>query len=99
MKHKLNMLSYKLDDGCFSGIPDGTHFSQLLSYANFHSDSNNVNELIELVSLSLVKLLKPTLAQVSSYYVKQLASLLQHKMDYGLPVMTLVWLEDVQYSY
>ncbi|KAL6290459.1 hypothetical protein ACE6H2_007969 [Prunus campanulata] len=93
MKHKLNMLSYKLDDGY------GTHFSQLPSSANFHSDSNSVNELIELVSLTLVKLLKPTLAQVSSFYVKQLASLLQHKMDYGLPVRTLVWLEEVQDSY
>ncbi|BFG22185.1 hypothetical protein CerSpe_084590 [Prunus speciosa] len=98
MKHKLNMLSYKLDDGCFSDIPDRKHFSRLPSSANLQSDSNGVNELVELVSLSLLKLLKPTLAHVSSYYVKQLASLLLHKLDYGLHVRTLVWLEESNQS-
>ncbi|XP_009375416.2 uncharacterized protein LOC103964230 isoform X1 [Pyrus x bretschneideri] len=94
MQHNLNMLSYNLDDGCFAGEPHRKYFSWAPSSASLDSDSSSLKELIGLVSLSLVKLLKPTLSQVASYHVKQLASLLQHKMDNGLRVTTLVWLEE-----
>lgn len=95
MQHNLNVLSYNLDDdGCFVGEPHRKYFSWAPSSASLDSDGSSLKELIGLVSLSLVKLLKPTLSQVASYHVKQLASLLQHKMDNGLRVTTLVWLEE-----
>ncbi|PRQ58513.1 putative transcription factor WD40-like family [Rosa chinensis] len=98
MKHKIGMLSYKLDEGCISGVPDGKHFSSVPCSENLGPDDNRTEEVIGLVSLSLVKLLKTTLAHVSSYHVMRLASHLQHKMDNGLHVMTLVWLEEYNQS-
>ncbi|KAL5540048.1 hypothetical protein UlMin_042821 [Ulmus minor] len=94
MNHMLNKMSFKLDDSCFSGMLLGRLSSGPSSAIALGSDVNSSKEQIELVSLSLVKLLKTTVATVSSYHVKQLSSYLHQKMEYGNHVRTLVWLQE-----
>ncbi|XP_050385252.1 uncharacterized protein LOC126801830 isoform X2 [Argentina anserina] len=98
MKHKLGMSSYKLEEGCISGVTHGQNISQVTCLENLGHNDNRIEELTGLVSLSMVKLLKTTLAHVSSYHVKHLASHLQHKIDTGCHVMTLIWLEEYNQS-
>ena len=93
MKHKLKTMSYKLEDSYFSGLSHGLS-SESCSAKNLGSDDKCLEEQIGLVSLTLVKLLKTTVEDVSSYHVKQLASFLRKKIEYGWHVKTLVWLEE-----
>ncbi|PON42363.1 WD repeat containing protein [Parasponia andersonii] len=92
MKHKLKTMSFKLDDSYFSGLSHGL-CAESFSVRNLVSDDKSLEEQIRLISLTLAKLLKTTVEHVSSYHVKQLASCLHEKIEYGLHVKTLIWLE------
>ncbi|XP_024024158.1 uncharacterized protein LOC21406247 isoform X2 [Morus notabilis] len=94
IKHKLNTMSYKLEDSCFSGLSHGRPSSGSFNTTNLESDENSSKEQIGLVLLISVKLLKTTAEHVSSYHVKQLASYVHKKMEYGWHAKTLIWLEE-----
>ena len=96
LKSKLNNMSDKLEDICFSGLSHG-RFSSGSSRKNLEFDENCSKEQIELVSLTLVKSLKTTVEHVSSFHVKHLASYLHTKMECTWP-KTLVWLEEFNQS-
>nr|XP_015888746.2 uncharacterized protein LOC107423659 isoform X2 [Ziziphus jujuba var. spinosa] len=97
MNHKSNMMSYKLEDSFSTGLSHGKLSPWASSSRHLESD-NSLEKQIGLVTLDLVKLLKTTLAHISSYYVKQLASYLWQKMDNGWHVITLDWLEEFSES-
>ncbi|GAV71152.1 WD40 domain-containing protein/Rav1p_C domain-containing protein [Cephalotus follicularis] len=96
VKHKLSLMSINLDDNYFSDVSLDKIFWEASSPV-FQS-SNSITEQIRLSSLILAKLLNSTLGHISSYHVKQLALLLQQKMESGLHVPTLVWLEESSLS-
>lgn len=97
VKHKLRTMSYKLEDSYFCGISQGLSFRSCIA-TNLESDDKCLEEQFGLVSLTLVKLLKITVEHVSSHHVKQLASYLHKKIEYGWHVKTLVWLEESSQS-
>ncbi|KAF3439842.1 hypothetical protein FNV43_RR18120 [Rhamnella rubrinervis] len=98
VKHKLNMMSNKLEDSFSSGVSHGRLSPWASSSRNLESDCNSIEKQIGLVTVNLVKVLKTTLAHVSSYHVKHLASYLWQKMDDSCHVMTLAWLEELSQS-
>lgn len=61
-------------------------------------DGNTLIEKIQLVPTILMKLLKTTVTYISSYHAKQLASFLLQKIEDGLHVPTLEWLEKYSQS-
>ena len=61
-------------------------------------DGNTLSENIQLVSTIFMKLLKTTVTYISSYHAKQLASFLLQKIEDGLHVPTLEWLEKFSQS-
>lgn len=93
IRHKLNNMSYELEDVCFSGLSHARP-SVSSNAKNLESDENSLKEQSGLVSSILVKILKTTVEYVSSHHVKQLASYLHKEMEYGWQVKTLVWLEE-----
>ncbi|KAI3933666.1 hypothetical protein MKW92_047590, partial [Papaver armeniacum] len=68
------------------------------SHASAESDGSNTLEQIKIVPLFLARLLKRTVARVSSSHIKQLASLLRQKVQKGMPVPTVLWLEQPNQS-
>lgn len=98
MKHKLNMMSNKLEDSFSSGVSHGRLSPWASSSRNLESDGNSLEKQIGLVTVNLVKVLKTTLAHVSSYHAKHVASYLWQKMDDRCHVMTLAWLEEFSRS-
>lgn len=98
MKHKLNMMSNKLEDSFSSGVFRGRLSPWASSSRNLESDGNGIEKQIGLVTVNLAEVLKTTLAHVSSYHVKHLASYLWQKMDDRCQVMTLAWLEELSQS-
>ncbi|KAK9279962.1 hypothetical protein L1049_013646 [Liquidambar formosana] len=97
MKHHLNSV-YKLEDICSSGPFLGISSSGASSSACSESERNSTTNQITLISVILAKLLKTTLVHISSYHAKQLASFLWQKVEEGLQVLTLVWLEKFSQS-
>ncbi|XP_020538564.1 uncharacterized protein LOC105642828 isoform X2 [Jatropha curcas] len=89
MKHKLDLLSINVDHSSFSGVSHCPASSSM----NFAYD-NNMTEQIASLSLILAKLLKNTILHVSSYHVKVFGSLLQLKVENGLHIPTLAWLQE-----
>ncbi|KAF8395631.1 hypothetical protein HHK36_019581 [Tetracentron sinense] len=71
-----------------SSIPPDP-LSSLVSSSAYVSNGNSTLKQIKLVSMILIKLLKNTLAHISSYHAKQLALFLQQKVEKCLPVPTL----------
>lgn len=61
-------------------------------------DENSIVDLISLFPLLLPKLLATSLSYVSSSLVKQFASFLRWKALKGLPVTTVVWLDECSQS-
>ncbi|XP_034708565.1 uncharacterized protein LOC117931671 isoform X3 [Vitis riparia] len=61
-------------------------------------DGNSLMEKIKLVPLIFMKFLKTTVTYISSYHAKQLASFLLQKIEDGLHVPTLEWLEKSSQS-
>ncbi|XP_017699904.2 uncharacterized protein LOC103713736 isoform X2 [Phoenix dactylifera] len=61
-------------------------------------DENSIMDLISLFPLTVAKLLAASLSYVSSSLVKQLASFLRWKALKGLPVTTIVWLDECSQS-
>lgn len=95
MKHKLNMMSSIVDDSFTADVSYGKLSPWASRSRNLESDGNSLEKQIGLVVVDLVKVLRTTLAHVSSYHVKHLASYLWQKMDDGWHVMTLAWLEEL----
>lgn len=88
VKHNLNSISDKLDGRA----------SLASASACSEPKENIITNQIRMVSVILTKLLRTTLAHISSYHAKQLASLLRQKVENGLCVPTLVWLEKSNQS-
>ncbi|CAN1794030.1 DmX-like protein 1 [Linum perenne] len=90
MKHKLHVLSIKLDHDCSAGQIS----SPPCSIAKIGSDGSNINERPGDFSPILAKLLDASLAHISSLHVKLLGSFLQQEVKKRLPVPLITWLED-----
>ncbi|KAI3441725.1 uncharacterized protein J3R85_001750 [Psidium guajava] len=91
--HKLNFMLETVQDSHLFGASLSELQSKLCSSAYLKSDDKNMREQIELLSVFLVQSLKAISAHASSYHTKQLAALVQQKLDNGWPAMTLVWLQ------
>ncbi|KAF8395669.1 hypothetical protein HHK36_019619 [Tetracentron sinense] len=84
---------------CFQlQLRKGSTGSQAFLSSAYVSNGNSTLKQIKLVSMILIKLLKNTLALISSYHAKQLALFLQQKVEKCLPVPTLVWLAECSRS-
>lgn len=97
LKHKLNAMSFELEGGCVSGLSHGT-LSSGSSSTNLEFDENNSKEKVELATLTLVKVMKTTAEQASSYHVKQLGSYLEKKLADGCQSKAYAWLEESNQS-
>ncbi|XP_056160339.1 uncharacterized protein LOC115686969 isoform X2 [Syzygium oleosum] len=93
MNHKLNFMLETVQDRHLFGTSLSELCSKVCSSAYLEADDKNMREQIELLSVFLVQSLKTISAHVSSYHTKQLAALVQQKVDNGWPAMTLVWLQ------
>lgn len=97
MKHKLHLLSIKIEDGCLFGVSH-VKASSWPSSSTFLFDSNNITEKIASFSLVLAKLLKSTIVHTSSYHVKLLGSLLQQEVENRLQIPILLWVKESSLS-
>ncbi|KAJ4957335.1 hypothetical protein NE237_014118 [Protea cynaroides] len=82
-----------LEDGQVNNISLSKLSSLTFGSGSSLSDGNFAVKQINMVTLVLAELLKSSLSCVSSSHAKQLASFLWQKVDHGLPIHTLVWLE------
>ncbi|KAJ8748468.1 hypothetical protein K2173_003364 [Erythroxylum novogranatense] len=98
MKHKLHLLSIKLEDIRSPEVPRGEFSSYLSSPMNFGCGSNKTTEQIEYPFMVMARILNNTLAHISSHHVRLLGSLLQQKVEKGLHISTFVWLKESNMS-
>ncbi|RZC84702.1 hypothetical protein C5167_047491 [Papaver somniferum] len=86
----------------FNGVEDGNPpigvSLSTSSRGSTESDGRNTSEQIKNVPLFLSRLVKRTVARVSSSHIKQLASLLRQKVQKGMPIPTVLWLEQPNQS-
>ncbi|XP_057981006.1 uncharacterized protein LOC131166445 isoform X2 [Malania oleifera] len=94
MKHQSYVVFDKLGEGYYSGISWDIVSPWVLSFGSSEPDGNSINNQIKLVSVILVKILETTLAHVSSHWTKQFALYLWQKVEDGLHVATLAWLQQ-----
>lgn len=98
LKHKLVLRTTRLDDYNFSGLSYGNLPSWLYRSTSPDSSSISISDHVNLLSLVLVKLLNSTLSHICSYHLKQLAFILQQKLENGLDVPTCRLLEESSQS-
>ncbi|KAI3971495.1 hypothetical protein MKX01_021555 [Papaver californicum] len=91
---QLNSVSIGVEDG---DPPIGVSLSTSI-HGSTESDGSNTLEQIKVVPLFLARVLKRMVARVSSSHIKQLASLLRQKVQKGMHVPTVLWLEQPNQS-
>ncbi|XP_042479936.1 uncharacterized protein LOC122060893 isoform X2 [Macadamia integrifolia] len=82
-----------LEDGQLYNISRSTLSSLVFSPRTSLSDGNVAVKQINMVTVVLAELLKSSLSCISSSHAKHLASFLRQKVEDGLPIPTLIWLE------
>lgn len=93
VKHKLVSISINLDDG-ISNSGSSEKFDAQTSL----DSSGDIVCVTEKITSVLGKTLISTLAQLSSYHVKQLVLLLKQKIEKRIQVPTLLWLHGCRES-
>ncbi|KAG7575146.1 WD40 repeat [Arabidopsis suecica] len=93
VKHKLGSISINLDDGISNnGSPENFDAQTSLD------SSDDIVCITEKIMSVLGKTLISTLAQLSSYHVKQLVLVLKPKLEKKIQVPTLLWLLECRGS-
>ncbi|CAH2057724.1 unnamed protein product [Thlaspi arvense] len=87
VKHKLVSLSIDLDDGISNSVS-----SEKFDVQTSSDSSDDIVFVTEKIMSVLGRTLISTLAQLSSYHVKQLVLLLKLKIEKRIQVPTLLWL-------
>ncbi|ESQ39302.1 hypothetical protein EUTSA_v10001279mg [Eutrema salsugineum] len=94
VKHKLVSISIDLDDGI-----SNSSSSEKLGAQTSLCSSDDIVFVTEKIMSVLGKTLISTLAQLSSYHIKQLVLLLKQKIEKRIQVPTLLWLHECRESH